>query len=398
VSRAAFRAAERARQDRRPATPQQRQQLLRLSREVGIELPRIYWSCDAIDAIKRIEALKRQPMLEQGPQVRLFPGLDPDALVEEAKARWNPIKTYCLFSGGDDSTVLAHRCAEHYDALVFADTGTALPRPEVSDHLDVCGVEEFVRSFAEGIGKPLIIKRSGDAYRTMILGDEHWWGRYRSEGKGLTHEQFRDLDEKLYGAKEGTVRSGPHKGFELGYYPWGFPGIGYHGKTFARLKERRFEEVLKEAKEGHPRSSSVLFLSGIRRAESDNRSTYEPLTERNSIKYCNPLIDWDDAQMHLYRRDHAVPSSDVAQILHRSGECNCAAGGSWHKERDLIKAFWPRWFNETIEALEEEAEALGVRYCRWGGFDLDGNRAKRAGEDTPDLCKRCVGDQMELAA
>jgi 3'-phosphoadenosine 5'-phosphosulfate sulfotransferase (PAPS reductase)/FAD synthetase len=332
-------------------------------------------------------------------QTRLTPGLDPDDLIQQAKERWRPIKTYCLFSGGNDSAGLAHRCADQYDALVFADTGTALPRPEVSKDLKVYGVEEFVRSFAERIGRPLIIKRSGDAYRTMVIGDSRWWKRYRQGGKGLTLEQFRDRDETTYGIKEGTVRSGPHKGFDLGYFPWGFPGVGYHSKTFARLKERRFEEVLREAKVGHPRTASVLFLSGIRRAESRNRAGYEPLTDRGSIKYCNPLIDWDGVQMDDYRKENGIPSSDVAQLLHRSGECNCAAGGSWYRERDLIKAFWPRWFKDNIEALEQEAEALGIRWCRWGGFDLEGNRAKRSGEETPDLCRRCVGDdQLELAA
>jgi 3'-phosphoadenosine 5'-phosphosulfate sulfotransferase (PAPS reductase)/FAD synthetase len=59
--------------------------------------------------------------------LRLFPGIDPDELIVGAKRDHKPVGTVCLFSGGNDSSVLAHRCHEHYSALAFIDTGTALP-------------------------------------------------------------------------------------------------------------------------------------------------------------------------------------------------------------------------------------------------------------------------------
>lgn len=318
-------------------------------------------------------------------QLPLLAGEDADALVRRARRRWDPIATYCLFSGGDDSTVLAHRCREHYETLVFIDTGIALP-----------GVEEFVRGYAAWLGKQLVVKRSGDAYRTLVLGDARWWERYRAEGAGLDLEEFRAQDKRRHGQFEGTVRS---SGYRLGYYPWGFPGVGGHGKAYARLKERRLEELVAESKLGHPRTAKVLLLSGVRRAESRRRSRYQPLTERGSGKYVNPLIDWSSARMARYRGEQRLPRSDVAALLHRSGECNCAARGNWWEERDLIKTFWPQWFAETIEALEGEAQELGVRWCRWGGFDLEGNRAGEVSADAPGpLCASCVGEQMALAA
>ena len=36
-------------------------------------------------------------------QVRLIPGEDPDDVVGRAKAEHQPIKTFCLFSGGGDT-------------------------------------------------------------------------------------------------------------------------------------------------------------------------------------------------------------------------------------------------------------------------------------------------------
>lgn len=316
-------------------------------------------------------------------QLRLVEGDSPEVLVSKARRRWEPIATYCLFSGGNDSGVLARRCRDMYEALFFVDTGTAIP-----------GVEEFVREYAQWLGKPLVIKRSEGAYRRMVVGDERWWDRYRSEGHGLSHEEFRARDKRLYDQWEGTVRS---TGYQLGYFPWGFPGVGAHGKAYSRLKERRIEELIAEAKAGHPRSSHVLLLSGVRRAESRTRSRYQPFTERGAGKYVNPLIDWTNPDMARYRQEEQVPQSDIAALLHRSGECNCAARGRWWEERGLIRALWPRWFDETIGRLETEAEALGIRWCRWGGFDLQGRRAGAVRDEEPGpLCARCISEQIEL--
>ena len=80
-------------------------------------------------------------MTEEAEQIRLIPGEDPDDLVERAKEEHAPLRTFGLFSGGGDSMVTAHRCRDHYDELVFIDTGNggsgnrageAAPLPEGS--------------------------------------------------------------------------------------------------------------------------------------------------------------------------------------------------------------------------------------------------------------------------
>jgi 3'-phosphoadenosine 5'-phosphosulfate sulfotransferase (PAPS reductase)/FAD synthetase len=311
----------------------------------------------------------------------LAPRRDPIALIEEARERWKPIKTYCLFSGGNDSGVLAHRCREHYDALFYIDTGTAVP---TTAEQEIVGVEDHVRAFAERLGKPLEIRRSGDAYRTMVLGDELWWRRYRiraaQERRPFSIEQM--IAEDRWAGRASSKR--------YGQAPYGFPGKGQHGRAYSRLKERRIEELLRQAKEGHPRTAAVLFLSGIRRSESRRRAKREPLVERGSAKFCSPLIDWTAEEMVGYRRRFDLPQSDVAALLHRSGECNCGAFARAEEERQLMRTFWPEWWGETIEALEAEAEARGVRWCRWGGFDLQGNQAAGAAGDPGLLCANCL--------
>jgi 3'-phosphoadenosine 5'-phosphosulfate sulfotransferase (PAPS reductase)/FAD synthetase len=316
---------------------------------------------------------------------------NPEELIAEAKERWQPIKTYCLFSGGGDSGVLAHRFRDHYDELFYIDTGTAIP---TTDQPALVGVEDHVRSFAAFLQKPLAIRRSGDAYRTMVLGDELWWRRFRAAAArhrgALTVEQMIAEDQ----------RAGRTASKVYGQAPRGFPGPGQHSKAYSRLKERRIEEILRETKEGKPRTSAVLFLSGIRQAESRRRSKREPLTERGSAKFCSPLIAWTAAEMAEYRKRFDLPTSDVAAVMHRSGECNCGAFAQAEEERKLIRAFWPDFW-ATIEALETEAAALGIRWCRWGGFDLDGNRAtelskRRRGPGL--LCSSCATRSFEARA
>lgn len=306
----------------------------------------------------------------------------PDGLITTARAEHGPVATWCLFSGGNDSTVLAHRCREHYDGLAWIDTGTAVP-----------GVETFVREYAEWIEKPLRVLSVGDAFRTMILGDLVWWARYIAaldREPTLTIEQLIATD---------TARYGRASGGELGQVPHGFPGPGAHGRAYNRLKERQIMALLRESKHGHPRRSRVVFLSGIRRAESRRRSKREAINRMpgKSAVFVNPLIDWTGKDMRSYRRQHDLPESPAAALLHRSGECNCGAFAKANEERAMLRALYPDFF-AGIESLEREAQAAGVRWCRWGGFDLDGNRAGEVSRERPGLlCESCETRQHNPA-
>lgn len=274
--------------------------------------------------------------------LRLLPGEDPDELIAAARAEHKPIATFCLFSGGGDSAVLAHRCRDDYDALVFIDTGTAVP-----------GVVEHVERFAAWLDKPLKVYDSGDEFRRMVLG----------EGEERRGENWR---------------------------PLGFPGPGQHGRAYNRLKERQIESVLRDAKVGRSRNSRVLFLTGVRRAESSRRSNRRPITRRFSAVFVNPLIDWTDAQMRAYRVEHSLPESDVAALIHRSGECNCGAFAA-PGEREMLRSLWPDWFERTIASLEREAVAAGIPACRWGERPVD----VPAGDAGP-MCSSCEWRQMEM--
>jgi 3'-phosphoadenosine 5'-phosphosulfate sulfotransferase (PAPS reductase)/FAD synthetase len=276
---------------------------------------------------------------------------DPDEVIGRAKEEHKPVATWCLFSGGNDSTVLAHRCREHYDGLAFIDTGTAVP-----------GVAEFVAAYAAWIGKPLRVMHAGDAFRKLVLG-----GTVRQNG---------------------TVEPGI-----------GFPGPAMHSRSYFALKERQIRALLRESKVGHSRRARVLFLSGIRRAESRRRSQREPIDrlKGTAAVFANPLIDWTSEDMRRYRREHEVPESDAAALMHRSGECNCGAFASTAEERATLKLLYPEFFT-SIEQLEAEAEAQGLQWCRWGGYDRNGNRATDTKRQSAGLlCESCDARQHQPA-
>ena len=134
---------------------------------------------------------------DDGEQLRLLPPRNPDDLIGEAKAHWQPLTTVCMLSGGNDSMAVAHRCREHYDALFYIDTGTAVeegPRLSVAAH---------VRRAADWLGKPLVVICAGDAFEQMVLGGHRF----------------------VRGERAGQVEEGH-----------GFPGPGMHGTTYTRLK------------------------------------------------------------------------------------------------------------------------------------------------------------------
>jgi 3'-phosphoadenosine 5'-phosphosulfate sulfotransferase (PAPS reductase)/FAD synthetase len=278
---------------------------------------------------------------------RLFGVESPEDWIERAHSEHKPIKTACLFSGGSDSLVVAHRCRDHYDELVHIDTGTALP-----------GVLDHVRECARDLDKPLcVLTHLSDVYREVVLG-----------GRNKNGKEWK---------------------------PLGFPGPAQHNLIYNRLKERLIAQYLRETKEGHPRQSRVLFLSGIRRRESARRSSRPAINRNGSAVYVSPLIEWTNQQMRDYREQHDLRLSDVAALTHRSGECNCGAFAD-EDERKMIQSLFPEWWRERIEPIEREAEKRGLPHCRWGGSA--GDIPTEAGP----MCSSCevkiADQQMKLTA
>jgi 3'-phosphoadenosine 5'-phosphosulfate sulfotransferase (PAPS reductase)/FAD synthetase len=267
------------------------------------------------------------------------------------------VATVILFSGGDDSTVLAHLFKDRATHAAHANTGIGIPQ-----------TRQFVRDTCAAWNLPLAEKhpRNGEGYRELVLG-------------------------------QCAARTGPNKGTVV----WrGFPGPAGHWMMYQRLKERSLEQVRNELI-SNPRRERVIFLAGRRKEESGRRKArfganeISAIERRGSVIWVSPLIGWTKLDLNAYRRlCPDVPRNEVAALLHMSGECLCGAYAQ-AGELDEI-GFWFPDVAAEIRQLEAEALALGTippERCKWG-WGLGRERPSRTGP----MCSSCDArfEQLEL--
>lgn len=242
--------------------------------------------------------------------------------------------TVVLFSGGNDSTTLAHMFRDDVDYFAHANTTIGIEK-----------TREFVRNVSEEWGVPLIERmppREQDRYRAQVLRD-------------------------------------------------GFPGPAWHGRMFTRLKERALDQVRREIVQ-NPYKERVVFIAGRRRTESQRRSNIPESERRGSVVWVSPLVNWTKLDLTTYRLMAGdVPANEVSDLIHMSGECLC---GSFAAPGEMAEiAYWFPDVMKEIEALEAEiADRADIPNHRkqWGwGADptkkaLDG-KASASGL----LCSSC---------
>lgn len=239
------------------------------------------------------------------------------------------------FSGGNDSTTLAHLFRQDVDFALHANT--------------TIGIEEtrdFVRNTCEEWGLSLIERtppRETDQYRHLVLT--------RERGK---------------------------KGQALG----GFPGPAMHFKMFQRLKERAIEQVRREIVT-NPRRERFVVILGRRRSESQRRSRISVVDRRGSRLNVSPLVNWTKADLNTYRlrmarEGNPLPRNTASDLIHMSGECLCGAFAA-PGERDEIAYWFPGPFEQIAEleaALADRDDIPGHRKT-WGwGADPIKKRAE----------------------
>lgn len=240
-----------------------------------------------------------------------------------------------LFSGGNDSTVLAHMMRERATYFGHANTGIGIE-----------ATRQFVRDWSQKWDRPLMERHppAGSTYRDIVLSE-------------------------------------------------GFPGPGKHWKMYQRLKLRCIEQMQAELIGGKRWSYSrrVLLLAGRRVQESKRREQRDiPQVERHkSAVWCSPLRNWTALDLNDYRRRFPdCPRNPVADFLHMSGECLC---GSFAKPGELDEiGLWHPEVRAEIEALEVEATAAGIPAPRnrwgWGAY----RRALRHAPRTGAMCSSCT--------
>lgn len=233
-------------------------------------------------------------------------------ILKRAKEKTQPVKTFALFSGGNDSTTMLHLVKDEIDAAVHINTGIGIPQ-----------TSRFVRTICDSWKIPLIeLATSPSVYRDIVLGPSSK----------------------------------------------GFPGPAFHYICYHRLKSQRLQELQRDYSK---RGQTIVLVSGVRAHESTRRMKQiggreidAPRGRLGRCTWANPIVHFDSRLMAEYRSAHNVPRSPVADLIHKSGECLCGAfSRPWELEELEV------WFPETaayIRELEQEATKLGKRYQKWG--------------------------------
>jgi len=241
-----------------------------------------------------------------------------DAIEQHAEAH-EVTGRVVLFSGGNDSTVLAHLFRSWATHAAHANTTVGIE-----------ATRQFVRDTCDAWGLPLLERTPPTSYEELVI------------------EQ-------------------------------GFPGPAMHAKMFQRLKERGLMQVRREFV-SDPRRQRVLYLAGRRRQESARRSTIPEHERRGSVIWASPLANWSADDMRIYRAlSRDVPRNPISDRLGMSGECLCGAFAE-PGELERVRAVDPdcaAW----IERLQDDVRAAGHKGHRcewgWGAHTLDTKPATR---------------------
>lgn len=266
------------------------------------------------------------------------------AVLDEAYDTHQPTVVYALFSGGHDSLTATTIAAEWAKARKIH-----LPVAHVNTGTGIAETRDFVLAACEQQGWPILELHPPRSYRSLVL-------------------------------------------------EMGFPGPGFHDRlAYPRLKERCIRTLCRMA------GGKAMLVTGIRQQESTRRMAHveRVQVERDRV-WAAPIFDWSKQDCREFIDARGLPRNPVSDLLGMSGECLCGAMAS-PGELNMIAGLYPEKAAE-IRALEDEAEAKGLRACRWGQRPPAVAKEQLRAFLTPSdgsiqmLCHGCGKDPVEEAA
>lgn len=248
--------------------------------------------------------------------------------LDKAIKEIDPTAVFGLFSGGHDSFSSTFVASRHprFTSAVHINTGIGIE-----------ATREYVR----------------DTCRTRRWNLEEYWATENLNADGCPDPQ--DYDD--------LVRER------------GFPGPGHHGKMYDRLKGRSLARLERDygANCRGKKKRRVMYVSGCRTQESERRmANTEELQIDGRRAWCAPIHDCSKCDTSDILSCANQPRNQVADLIHKSGECLC---GAFRKRGELEELnLWDitRPAYNRIIALEKEVVPIFGR--GWGERPIDDNR------------------------
>lgn len=260
-------------------------------------------------------------------------------ITAEAVERYKPVAIFGGFSGGDDSIVATHFAVTEFGAAVAhcnTLTGMEANRKHMGAIVDRFGWH-LIEKHAVALGPPKSTRKRINGKRVDLPFDPASLPTGRWQDGKTAYEEY--------------------------CFNFGMPGPGQHGRQYQRLKERSFNAIRREAKQGHSRNATVMMITGIRRDESSIRAGYKRAVSKvGGTVWVNPFYWFDAVAFELYRQEFGLPRNPVKPVVGISGDCLCGTMGEPH-ELDLAAKLEPKR-KVYIQGIELKCESLGLP-CKW---------------------------------
>lgn len=181
---------------------------------------------------------------------------------------------------------------------------------------------------------------------------------------------------------------------------WFFEDAEQHGTPYTRPahtiqfrnnKQRAIEQVLKHYKDSW--RGRVMFVTGIRRAESRERANAPEYDRRKTAVWANPLVHWSEERCSEYRLKYELPINPFYDTVGGNGDCQCNWGG--FTTLDALLKYSPI-LGARIKVLDKRVRA--IHGWGWGERPAKYVLQQRAGQlsfldkdanAVPNLCAGC---------
>lgn len=262
-------------------------------------------------------------------------------ILTEAIEAWSPTNIICLFSGGYDSMIATDLIYSHLDTH-----GLPVKVWSIDTMLSADGWTNFVSMVAESFGWNHVIDRNE-----------------------LGFSQFEKSVE-LIGCPRGRAA---------------------HTNVFRMLKERSIDKAHMMHKK--KRSDKTLFISGMRRAESNDRRNSD---ESHRIGHSNkifaaPIVHWSNEECMTYRIGNDLPENPFYDTVKGSGDCQCNWGN--FITFGALQKYSPLLADGNVKLVHE----LSLRHhgYGWDGtqehtlIDMPEIQSREEVLTSPFLCRGC---------
>lgn len=268
-----------------------------------------------------------------------------ETILSETLLKYKPSLIVCSYSGGYDSMIATHK------ALAWAKRNahsTNITTVAINTCIHADGWPEYVRKSAKAIGA-----RRFEIWTTTML--DKW---------------VADVEERGF-----AYRKAQHKIY------------------FYYLKQNAFRAVVAHYKKY--RHDRIMFVTGVRRLESRERADTPESEQIGSNVWCNPLVYWNEQEVHDYRLTHDLPENPFYARTNNSGDCLC----NWHTNISLTTV--QKYASETAKIIapldsqcrQQFGYGYGEEPSRYAVQEAAGQMRLFEGDGIPNLCAGCSKPQ-----